>query len=817
MDWYNYTWNYAVKALNSDIYYGLKEEQVLKSREEYGDNKIEKPVNKNIGSLIVEELKNIFLIIFIINIIILIYSKSYIWAAFITVSFVVNIGIIVKLEKDRFKGLNQIDRLNTYNVQIIRNGKDIIIPVEDLVVGDIVCINKGNIVPADIRLIKSNNLKVKENSVTGENYIVDKYETKIEDRDISLSQMNNILFRSSYVTHGEGIGIVIATGMKTQIGNIVHMSFKDENREEHFKKELFNKLNLMTYIWISFMVLQLFLGFKKYMNLEGAARNLGKNLSIYTASPMLIVLVTAYAYTILKLKKQGMVLKNISSLYGIGNVNIVAFEKMGTLSQEVMEFKNIYINGELKEVPSVQFKFDEDIERLISIAVLCSSGKHSAVKEIERETLEEAELMEFCKVHNMYKNSLEAKYPKIAEIPMDPIRKTVVTINKVDENFRANVKGFLDYILERCTHIRLNGVEREITKDDIAKIKNINLKLCGECLNVVALASRAFSYEPSLNENIESNLVFEGLLAFHNPLKDDYEDDLNYYGTNCIKPVFLTKDNKLTAYSIGKKIKLVTKVDQVLSGIEISYMNEEQLEYSIGKVSILSNIDDKSKVRIAEMLKKKGYNLAMIGKNLKDLSYLTHCYISMALGEGCSNTLKKLCHVFAEKFNLENCKILINSSKSFKNFFNDIILYFIYVFICEGVNISLSNVLNKNHAVPMYFYLYINLVTLPIMSIVIFNEINLKENKWREEEKLNVLNKNILKAAIFGALPVLTFNVLQYVSAGFIDNVYLILLNFLIVLMGLHFKRKEREVFKSKISIILFIISILIPFLLFLV
>ncbi|WP_102400137.1 cation-transporting P-type ATPase [Haloimpatiens massiliensis] len=817
MDWYNYTWNYVVKTLNSDIYYGLKEEQILKSREEYGDNRIEKPINKNIWLLILEELKNVFLIIFIVNIIILIYSKNYIWATFITLCFVVNIGIIVKLEKDRFKGLNQIDKLNTYNVQTIRNGKDMIIPAQDLVVGDIVCLNKGNIVPADIRLIKGNNLKVKENSVTGENYIMDKYETKIEERDISLSQMNNILFRSSYIAQGEGIGIVVTTGMKTQIGNIVHMSFKDENREVHFKKDLFNKLNSITYIWIAFMLLELFLGFKKYTDLEGVVSNLGKNLSIYTASPILIVLVMAYTYTIFKLKKQGMVLKNISSLYGIGNVNIVAFEKMGTLSQEAMEFKNIYINGELKEVPSVQFKFDEDIERLISIAVLCSSGKHSALKEIERETLEEAELMEFCKVYNIYKTSLEVKYPKIAEIPMDPIRKTVVTINKVDENFRANVKGFLDYILERCTHIRLNGVEREITKDDIAKIKNINLKLCGECLNVVALASRAFSYEPSLNENIESNLVFEGLLAFNNPLKDDYEDILNYYGMNCIKPIFLTKDNKLTAYSIGRKVKLVTKVDQVLSGVEISYMNEEQLEYSIGKVSIFSNIDDKSKARTAEMLKQKGYNLAMVGKNLKDLSYLTHCYVSMALGEGCSNTLKKLCHVFAEKFNLESCKVLINSSKSFKNFFNDAILYFTYIFICEGVNISLFNVLNINHVLPIYFYLYINLVTVPIMGIAILKEVNSEEHKWREEEKLNILNKNVLKAIIGGALPVLTFNVLQYISSDFIDDVYLVLLNFLIVLMGLHFKEKESKLFKNKISNILFLVCILLPFLTFLV
>lgn len=817
MDWYNYTWSYVVKTLNSDVYRGLNEEQILKAREENGDNTIERPEKKSDYKLILNQLRNMFFVIYMVNVIILMYSKNYIWAAFITVFFVLNLIIVVKLEKERFKGLSQIDKLNSYNVQVIRNGKDIIIPVEELVVGDIVCVNKGSIVPADLRLISGKNLKVKENSVTGEIYLVEKYETKIEERDIGLSQMSNILFKSSYVKEGEGIGIVVATGMNTQIGEVVQMAFKDGNRGEEFKKHLFSKLNLIGYIWILFIFIELFLSFREGINLNGVGNNLGRISSIYASNLMLIVMFLSYNISIFKLKKQGMFFKNMSSLYDISNLDIVAFEKMGTLSDESMEFKNIYINAELREVHSVEFNFDEDIERFISIAILSSGLKHSPEKAVEREELEELELMEFSKIYNIHKSNLEAKYPKIAEIPMDPIRKTVTTINRVDENYRANVKGFLDYILERCTHIRLSGVEREITKEDIIKIKNVNLQLCGQCLNVVAIASRAFSYEPSLNENIESNLVFEGLLAFYNPLKEKYEEDLNYYKTNCIKPMFLTKDNKLTVYSIGKEIKLITKVDEVLSGVEISYMNDEQLNYSIGKVSILSNIDDNSKSRVAKTLKQRGYNVAMAGENLKDLSYLNHCYISIALGEGCSNILKKICHVFSEKFNLESCKVLINSSKSFKKFFQNMAWYFVYVSIFQGANMCAFHALNIDKMVPMYFYLYLNFITMPIMGTAIFKEFNSREYRWKEEEKINSFSLKALKTVVLGVLPVLMFNIIKYISGDFAYDIYLVLLNLLVVLMGIEFKEKERMLFKNRISNVLFFLSIILPFLVFLI
>lgn len=814
MNWYNYTWSYVVNILNSDVYYGLNDEQIHAHREQNGDNKIRVQEHKNIVLSILKEFNNLWILVFLINILILIYENNYKASILVIAIFIMNLTFILMFIKENFKGLKEIDRLNNYNARVIRSGNYKIIPLDELVVGDIVCLEKGNIVPADLRIINSHNLRIKENSITGENYIVDKYETKIEEKNIDLSEMNNILFRSSYVYDGEAMGVVICTGMNTEIGKIINATFSSREKKYIFNKSLVKNFNLSALILLVIMFILFFVNFTNRLNLKQNLFELGNFLLLGTVNGLMIALYLAYIFITFNLKKDNIYLKNINCLYEINDIDIITFEKESSLGKNLMVLKNIYINFQNKCIEDPEFHMDEDIERILSIALLCSNGKYNRETGEIKGELEDIEIMKFLRDFNIFKNQLEAKYPRILEISKDSHRKTMTTINRIDNNYRANVKGFLDYILERCTHIRINGVEREITKEDIFKIKNINIKLCGQSLNVVALASRAFSYEPSLNENIESNLVFEGLLAFYNPLKEHYEESLNYYKLNCIKPMFITKENKLTAYSIGKKLNLLTNVDGVLSGAEINYMNHRELDYSIGKANILTHVDYISKTKVTKKLKEKGYNVAMEGTYLKDLSYLMYCYLSIAVGKNCSNILKKICDVFIQEFNLESFKNLLNASKRIKKFFENIYLYFTYAIICKASNLLIFKIIGEIQVIPNYLYLYINIVSMSLMYIVIFKETS--SFSYSEKPEESIKNKGIIKYIIFGIIPCIIFKLLLHKGRVLSSKISFLTLNFFISIIPLCISERENIFFRYKLSNVIFILNLILSFFIFL-
>ncbi|WP_373898913.1 cation-transporting P-type ATPase [Haloimpatiens sp. FM7315] len=818
MEWYNYTWNYVVKNLKSDSSFGLRDGQVEESREKNGSNKIEKPKAKNLFILFLQQFKNLWLCVLVLTNLFLMYEKSYLLLSLGLLFFIGDMFFLIVHENNKYKGLKEIDKFNYYNVHVLRNGRDLTIASEDVVVGDIVFLCKGNIVPADIRIIKSTGLKVKEGAVTGENYLVEKYETRIEERDIPLSEMKNMLFRSSYVKEGEGFGVVVATGMDSNAGKIFNMLSKKNVEEDFYKQKLSKALNTLSIYFLVFIFLAFAMDCSN-KNKFDTVREVYKYLIIIgTFQTFLISINLIYVYTLKKLKKKNIFIKNTSSIYKICDISMVAFEKIGTLSEKTMELKKILINNTVVDVNDVSYEIDEDTKRLFSIGLLCSNSSYNKSTGEGKGELEDIELIKFCNTYNVSKNQLDLAYPRIFEIPFDSERKIKNTINKIEGNYRANIKGSLEYILERCTHIRINGVERQLTKEDVINIKNANISMCGECLNIFAIATRAFSYEPSLNENIESNLVFEGLLAFHNPLNKSYKEELEYYKLNCIKPIIMTKDNKLTAYSLGKKLKLITKIDGVLSGVEVNYMNEEELNNNIAKVNILSNVDSSSKSKIAKALKNIGYNIAMYGNNLKDLAFLNYCKVSIGTGKNCSYTIKKISDVFMEEFNLYNFKEVLKISKAMKLFFDTAFIFVLNAVLCEGTYILGDYLINKTLTLPYYSLFYLNLVGLNLILLALF-----KQGKYMDYvyqgERINdgsFIRSTHVRSIIYGLATLVITSILKGRFTNYKEQISFIILNLFISIFVFVFSNRYKYVFESKTANFLVLINIFLSFLVFL-
>ena len=532
--WYGNPWSETVKSLKSNIYSGLDEEQIRPYREQYGKNIIFIPKTKSLFSLILKQVRELWIILLFMCSVILLYFKEFAVAGMGLAIIVVSVLCVALNEYNEAKNIKELEKLNNGYARVVREGRTLKIPSEQLVVGDIVIVGKGEGVPADLRVIESDELKINEVSITGESFISEKYETKIEDKELALSDMKNILFKSSIVVGGSGTGIVIATGMNTQIANIIKLFFVEKEKSKSFNERLNKIINYFSLFILACTILNISVG---TMFFKEKLSYILKNSAIFVLStmPQGIIFIIAIVSTVLfkKMKKNSIIFKNLSIIEKFSSVSVICTDKIGAFSKDKMKVVKLYtsesvidVDGEILKNGKDEGK-NENLYRILSIGVLCNDTKTNVGKVVSpKNDLMEIALARFGLENGMDKKRIEREHRRILNIPFDTERRIMTTINAVDENYRAFIKGAVDALLSRCTHIMKNGVETEITEEDINSIKKADINMSLQSLSVIGFAYRNFIYEPSIKENIESNLVFVGLVGFENMLREEAMDSI---------------------------------------------------------------------------------------------------------------------------------------------------------------------------------------------------------------------------------------------------------------------------------------------------
>lgn len=680
--WYGNPWSEAVKSLRSNIYSGLDEDQVKPHREQYGDNIILIPRTKGLFSLILKQVKQLWTILLFVGSITSLWFREYAIGSMGLAVLIISVLCIALNEYNEEKNIKELQKLNAGYARVVREGRTLKLPSQELVVGDIVIVGKGEGVPADLRVIESDELKVNERSVTGENFISEKYETKIEDKEIGLSDMKNILFKSSVVVGGSGTGIVIATGMNTQVSNIIKLFFGEKEKTDSFNKRLNSIINYFVLFIIASTIYNVSIGsvfFKEKLSY------IIKDSAVFVVSTipqgMVVVIALASAVLFRKMKKSSINLKNLSIIEKFSSVSVICTDKVGGFSKDKMKAVKIYTNETTvdvygQELNNSEEENNENLYRILSIGVLCNDTKTDVGKLVSpKSDLIEIALIGFGLENGIDKKRFERDHRRVLHIPFDTERRIMTTINAIDENYRANSKGAVDSLLSRCTHIMKNGVETEITEEDIQSIKKADIDMSNECLSVIGFAYRNFSYEPSRKENIESNLVFVGLVGFENVLREEAIESIKKSKGLGIKPIIITEDNKLTAFAFGKKMGVVSKLQEILSGIEIDNMTEEEFDRIGEKINIFSRISPKNKIKIVKALKSYGYTTAITGSKLVDLPALKISDIGITTSS--SNIVKKLSDVFLDNINFMELLNVLEDSRKIVSVLKKIILYII--------------------------------------------------------------------------------------------------------------------------------------------
>ena len=735
----------AIKELNSNASTGLSTSQASELISKNGKNSLNKTSKKSILKMIFEQLNNILIYILIIAAILSFFLGEPKEALIIFLVIILNASIGIFQESKAEKSLEALKNLSSPKALVKRDNEIIEINSEDLVVGDIVILETGRIIPADLRLIESVNLKIDESTLTGESIPIDKNSNETyEDINLPLGDKKNLAFMSTTVIYGRGTGVVVETGMNTEIGKIA--SFLDNSQTEltPLQKKLNNlgkQLGILTIaISIIIMVIGLIQGndlfeiFLTSISLAVAA--------IPEGLPTIIAMVLAIG--VQKMIKKNAIVRKLSAVETLGSVNIICSDKTGTLTVNKMTVVKFFSNNTLLDAS----KFDINNEAnklLIKNMCLCNDATYSENSKTGDPT--EIALLEFSSVHNQKMN-----YKRLREIPFDSDRKLMTTVNNINDKFYSFTKGAVDNLLSLCTKVLINNEILDLTDS----IKNKILENAETMANN-ALRTLGFAYKEIVHlreEEFENNLVFLGMVGMIDPPREEVKDSIEKAKKSGIKTIMITGDHKNTAFTIAKDLKIADNINQAMLGSEIDNLTDEEFKEKIKNISVFARVSPEHKVKIVRALKSSGNIVSMTGDGVNDAPSLKMADVGIAMGITGTDVSKNASDIILTD---DNFKTIITAVEEGRNIFNNIKKSILFLLTCnlgEIITIFLSILFNFPIPLNPTHLLWINLITdsLPALSLgVDTHDKDVMKQKPKKVNERIFSNSSILKL-FFGGL-----------------------------------------------------------------
>ena len=636
--WFNKKVEEIEKELKTNTKKGLTEEQVEEIRNQKGYNELQAAKKKTLFQRFLDQFKDFSIIVLIIAAIVsgivgVSEGEGITDTIIIMIVVIVNAIIGVAQESKAEKSLEALQKLSDHASKVIRNGNLQVVPARELVLGDIVVLDTGDYIPADLRIIEEANLKSQESSLTGESVPVEKTAEVIEDTEIGIGDRKNMLFSSSLVTYGRGKGIVVETGMTTEVGKIAGMISGTEKQETPLQQKL-NKLGktlgiAAIVICVVIFVIGLLQG-KEAMSMFMTAVSLA-----VAAIPEGLVAVSTIvlAIGVQKMVKRNAIVKRLPAVETLGSSTVICSDKTGTLTQNKMTVEKIFWNDAIRDAKNIsEDEIDEELKKLVYANMLCNDTKISQDGSLTGDPTETA-LVDMAFNLN-FDPSIYDRTPRVQEIPFDSERKLMTTVNEVNGKYIVYTKGGIDELLKRCTSYEINNEIYEDIGNYINKIREKNEEMAREALRVLGCAYKEIDHIPSKEEmkTIETDLIFIGMVGMIDPPREEAKEAVEKCKTAGIKVVMITGDHKITATAIAKKLGILKNEDEAITGSELEQMTDEELEKNVRKYSVYARVSPEHKVRIVTAWQKNGEVVAMTGDGVNDSPALKKADIGCAMG-----------------------------------------------------------------------------------------------------------------------------------------------------------------------------------------
>ncbi|TDW13118.1 Ca2+-transporting ATPase [Breznakia blatticola] len=722
---------------------GLKDSEASVRLERDGKNELEAEAQESVLSIFLSQFKDLLVIVLIVASMISIAVGELESAIVILIVITLNsiLGTVQTVRAQ--KSLDSLKQLSTPFTRVMREGIVKEVPSSELVVGDIVLVEAGDVISADGRVVDSFTLQVNESSLTGESESVEKFPDQIIEEGIQIGDQRNMVFSSSLVTYGRGKYVVTSTGMKTEIGRIAQMMNATKEKRTPLQLSLDDFSKKLSFVIIAICLVVLGLNMLRGGNLLDSFM-FAVALAVAAIPEALASIVTiVLSISTQKMVKEHAIMKNINAVETLGCVSIICSDKTGTLTQNKMSVESIYLNRQLY-LKNAEYKDNRDIRLLTMIGILCSDATINGEQRIGDPT--ELAFVDLGRFFEMNESELREKYYRVKELPFDSVRKLMTTVCNVHDKKVMYVKGAPDELLRVCTKYYFEGKELDMTDEVREEILLQNGLFATQGQRVLAFAYKEFNQDELTLED-ERDLVFTGLISMIDPPREESAQAVADCYTAGIKPIMITGDHKVTATAIAKRIGIYKDGDLALEGRELAVMNDDQLHEIIEKVSVYARVAPEHKIRIVEAWQSRGHNVAMTGDGVNDAPALKQADIGIAMGITGTEVSKDAASMILTDDNFSTIvKAIVTGRNVYDNIKNAI------AYLLSGNFSGILAVLYCTlFALPLPFMpvhlLFINLVTDSLPAIAIGMEPSnayLLYEKPRSK-KASILNKATLQ------------------------------------------------------------------------
>ena len=692
---------------------------------EFGPNKLVEGKKKTLFSRFVEQMKNVMIIILLIAAIVSfvvakVENESYTDSIVIFAVVIMNAVLGVAQESKADKAIESLKKMSLPYIKVRRSGKIESIKTEELVVGDIVLIEAGDFVPADMRIIECNSIKVEEASLTGESLPVSKFIDVITE-DTALADRKNMLYSGSSVVYGRGEGVVTAIGMDTELGKIATMLTDTKETLTPLQKKMNEISKVLSVVVVVIGLAMVILGM-----LQG-----NKLLEIFMLSVSLAVaaipeglpasITIILSIGVQKMAREHSIIRKLASVETLGATEIICSDKTGTLTQNKMTVTEINLGG--NRITAEDIKYDEKNEILdifVKNMMLCNDVKINSTGEGFLGDPTEIALVNFGTNLGLDKELIDTRYKRIGELPFDSERKLMTTINNQDGKLFVNVKGAIEGLIERCTKAIINGELVELTQNIKEQILQSNQEMASRALRVLGFAYKTIEVLPNslTTEDIENDLIYIGLVGMIDPPRPEVKQAVKDCYSAGMIPIMITGDSISTAIAIAKDIGILTEGKEAITGQELDAMNDDEFEKRIKNIRVYARVSPENKVRIVKVWKKLGKTVAMTGDGVNDAPALKNADIGVGMGITGTEVSKSVASMVLTDDNFASIVVAVKEGRRVYKNIQNVIAYLLASNIAEVLIVFIAKIFNSTVFSPLHL-LWINLITdaIPAMTL----------------------------------------------------------------------------------------------------
>ena len=723
-NWHSLSESEVLEKLKTSDY-GLSDEEVRSRQKVYGYNELSKKKRKSIFKLALYELKDPMIIILILASILSFILDEFVEGYVILFIVFINTIISVVQQKKAEASIEALKSMSAPTAHVIRNNSEIIIPASELVIGDIVILEAGSVVPADIRLIESANLKIQESALTGETVPVEKDADEILKPDCFLADRINMAYTSSLITYGRGIGVVTATGMNTEVGHIASLLNNSDEFDTPLKRKLSAVGKTLSIVGLIVCVIIFVIGLlykRPILPLFMTAISLAISI-IPEGLPATATIVMALG--VKRMAKENALIRKLPAVETLGSSTVICSDKTGTLTQNRMVVKKLanvddIFNNSAITPNSISNK--ELYKDLIYSGLLCNDATFDKKNNdmIIGDPTEGALLLLGRDYFKINQEELERKYERLFEQPFDSDRKRMTTVHNIDGEITAYVKGALDELLELCDTVLTSDGIRPITNEDKEKILNLNNTLSSEALRVLGFAKKILNKVPEdEEENVEFNLTFIGIVGMIDPPRLEVPNSIKTCKNAGIRTIMITGDHVITAKAIAKELGIYDENTKAITGTELDNMTDEELDKAVETTSVFARVSPNHKLRIVNSLKRNGEVVAMTGDGVNDAPALNKADIGISMGINGTDVAKDASDMILLDDDFTTIVYAIKEGRRVYKNIQKVIQFLLAGNIAEILTLFIATLLNWDPPILAIHILCINLATdsLPALAL----------------------------------------------------------------------------------------------------